>query len=107
MSWAIGYDNLWGRDIGYGVPATCDYPGCGAAIDRGLSHVCGGEPHGGESGCGLFFCERHQPFPWLGCERCAAGERPFDPTPDTPEWTNHKATHPSWEEWRGRHAGEE
>jgi len=28
MSWSIGYDNNWNRDIGYGVPAICDYPGC-------------------------------------------------------------------------------
>lgn len=42
MGWAIGYDTTWGRDIGYGVPATCDYPSCTEAIDRGLGYVCGG-----------------------------------------------------------------
>jgi hypothetical protein len=46
MSWAIGYDGRWKRDIGYGVPAYCDHPGCNEEIDRGLAHVCGGEPYG-------------------------------------------------------------
>ncbi len=44
MSWAVGFDETWQRDIGYGVPAYCDHPGCMAEIDRGLSYVCGGEP---------------------------------------------------------------
>jgi hypothetical protein len=52
MGWSIGFDTTWNRDIGYGVPAICDRPGCGEAIDRGLSFVCGGEPYGGEKGCG-------------------------------------------------------
>ena len=34
MGWSIGYDNTWNRDIGYGVPATCDHLGCAAEIDR-------------------------------------------------------------------------
>ncbi len=44
MGWSLGHDNRWGkfgRDIGYGVPAICDHPGCNAEIDRGLSYVCG------------------------------------------------------------------
>ena len=44
MGWSIGFDRRWNRDIGYGVPATCDQPGCGADIDRGLAFVCGGDP---------------------------------------------------------------
>jgi hypothetical protein len=56
MSWAVGFDSNWKRDIGYGVPATCDRPGCGTGIDRGLAYVCGGQPYGGEEGCGLYFC---------------------------------------------------
>lgn len=59
MSWAIGFDEKWQRDIGYGVPAYCDHPGCKAEIDRGLPYVCGGEPYGGSNGCGLYFCEKH------------------------------------------------
>jgi hypothetical protein len=59
MGWGIGYDEHWERDIGYGVPAECDHSDCEAQIDRGLSYVCGGEPYGGELGCGLFFCAEH------------------------------------------------
>jgi len=51
MSWAIGYDTRWQRDVGYGVPAWCDHPGCEAEIDRGLSYVCGNEPYGGDHEC--------------------------------------------------------
>lgn len=54
MGWSIGYDERWKRDIGYGVPATCDHPGCEEKIDRGLSCVCANQqPYGGEHGCGL------------------------------------------------------
>ena len=28
MSWAVGYDSKWQRDIGYGVPSICDHPKC-------------------------------------------------------------------------------
>ena len=103
MSWSIGYDSDHDRDIGYGVPAVCDHPGCNNEIDRGLSHVCGGEPYGGEHGCGLFFCEEHLFFddglPQL-CERCCDGGEPFDKKPDSIEWMEWKLTHPSWRRWR-------
>jgi hypothetical protein len=104
MGWSLGYDTNWQRDIGYGVPATCDHPGCGAKIDRGLSYVCGGEPYGGDAGCGLYFCDEHLPgrdknFRQL-CERCAKKRKPFKPTPDVKEWAHHKAAHPSWARWR-------
>lgn len=56
MGWAIGYDAQWQRDIGYGVTAYCDHPRCNKTIDRGLSYVCGGEPYGGERGCGITRC---------------------------------------------------
>jgi len=99
MGWAVGWDSNWERDVGYGVPGVCDYPGCGAKITRGLAHVCGGEPMGGDAGCGLFFCSEH-----LGagqrCERCIAGLRPFGATDDTPEWLEHKLSCPTWEPWR-------
>lgn len=102
MGWAVGYDSKWKRDIGYGVPATCDFPGCGAAINRGLAYVCGGEPYGGEHGCGLHFCEEHMLVggPRQQCERCAEEEPPFEPTPDTREWTEWKLTDDSWATWR-------
>jgi len=101
MSWSIGYDNRWKRDIGYGVPAWCDYPGCNEKIDRGLAHVCGGEPYGGEHGCGLYFCGKHQECgKHQLCERCASQQDSFEKTPDHPEWINHKLTDPSWKAWR-------
>lgn len=109
MGWSIGFDKRWGkygRDIGYGVPATCDHPGCGKEIDRGLSYVCGGDVYGGEHGCGLFFCGEHLTHEERDgalvplCERCAAEEMPFDPTPDTAEWVEWKLTDESWAKWR-------
>ena len=98
MSWAVGYDSKWKRDIGYGVPAKCDHPGCDAEIDRGLGYVCGDDVYGGVDGCGLFFCGKHL-FPML-CERCMKEEEPFEPTPDVQRWIEWKATDPSWEDWR-------
>lgn len=109
MGWSIGHDTRWGqfgRDIGYGVPATCDHPGCNAEIDRGLSYVCGSEPYGGEHGCGLHFCGSHLHFEDRGdecpqlCERCAAEAEPFEPTPDVKEWIDWKLTDGSWAKWR-------
>src|SRR5205085_3858697 len=105
MSWAIGFDTVWNRDIGYGVPATCDHPGCGALIDRGLSYVCGGEPLGGQHGCGLYFCSEHLMIAGRSreyaqvCCRCYAGRPPFTPTADRPEWIQHKLTDESWAPW--------
>ena len=108
MGWSVGYDPNWRRDIGYGVPAICDHPGCGAEIDRGLAYVCGGEPWGGDEGCGLFFCGLHRVY--LGnkpqCVRCFDGKEPFTPTPDTAEWIKHKLTDPTWQEWRDEHPDE-
>jgi hypothetical protein len=106
MGWSIGYDDKWQRDIGYGVPALCDHPGCTEEIDRGLSYVCGGEPYGGDRGCGLYFCEKHrlmsERLPML-CERCKARRKPFAAKPDHPEWIQWKLTDESWEEWRQEH----
>lgn len=106
MSWAVGYDSKWKRDIGYGVPAICDRPECGAAIDRGLAYACGGQPYGGEEGCGLFFCGEHMFISRdrpQQCERCAEDEQPFEPMPDTSEWMEWKLTDESWDVWRGEH----
>lgn len=108
MGYAVGYDSNHKRDIGYGVPAVCDHPGCNEQIDRGLSYVCGGQPYGGDAGCGLFFCGKHLAYydggPQL-CERCGEPEdpedvRPFDPKPDVQEWIDWKMTDASWAEWR-------
>jgi len=108
MGWSIGFDSNWNRDIGYGVPATCDHPGCGEKIDRGLGHVCGGQPHGGEHGCGLFFCGNHLYVsgPACQCERCRDRSDPFEPTPDTAEWNNWKLTDESWQKWRDENTEE-
>lgn len=109
MGWSMGFDERWGkfgRDIGYGVPATCDHPSCNKRIDRGLSYVCGGEPYGGDHGCGLFFCGKHltaedrgEDCPQL-CARCAAGEGHFDPKPDVKVWMRWKLKDGSWAAWR-------
>lgn len=109
MGWSIGYDESRKRDIGYGVPATCDHPGCGKAIDRGLAYVCASEqPHGGD-GCGLYFCGEHLHYHeelGMACERCCEGNTPFEPTPDTHEWVRWKLTDESWQLWRDEHPDE-
>lgn len=105
MGWSIGYDDNWQRDVGYGVPAICDEPDCATAIDRGLSYVCGGEPFGGERGCGLFFCSDHLPLGGL-CQRCADGGEPYKPKPDVPRWLKHKLRDASWWRWRNEHPDE-
>ncbi len=107
MSWAIGFDDNWNRDVGYSVPSVCDEPGCTAEIDRGLGYVCGSDPYGGEKGCGLYFCGKHLFFktsetarPIDVCVNCYEGKPPFEPKSDTKEWINHKLTDKSWQEWR-------
>lgn len=52
-----------GRNIGYGVRAVCDFPGCTTEIDRGMDYACGGS-HGtedlkGNPCCEGYFCEEH------------------------------------------------
>ena len=106
MGWSIGWDSRWKRDIGYGVPALCDHPGCDEEIDRGLAFVCGGEPYGGGTGCGLHFCASHlflkQSLPGQHCELCVSeqGEVWFKPKPDLLEWCLWKLTDDSWHAWR-------
>ena len=104
MSWAVGFDSHWQRDIGYGVPAYCDHPKCDKEIDRGLAYVCGGEPYGGDKGCGLYFCEGHVDFDHL-CARCRNRKPPYTPKSEHPTWVHHKATDPSWAVWRAEHTG--
>lgn len=59
MGWANCGTDSKGRPIGYAHDATCDHPGCEAAIDRGVSYACGGMH--GETGvsCEGYFCEEH------------------------------------------------
>ena len=100
MGWSISFDTNWQRDVGYAVPAYCDHPECNAEIDRGLAYVCCGEqPYGGERGCGLYFCSKHQD--WEGkCSRCRNRKPPFNPKPDHPQWIHWKLTDESWAAWR-------
>jgi hypothetical protein len=97
MGWSIGYDSGWERDIGYGVIAVCDYPGCDDRIDRGLSHVCGGEPYGGEH---LSYKDTDDGQSVQLCDRCCDDDEPFNPKPDALEWVKWKLTHDSWHQWR-------
>jgi hypothetical protein len=121
MGWALGFVD--GRDVGYGVPAWCELPGCNKKIDRGISFSCGGIP-GNEYGCGLFFCEDHLRYTPLDpedtehegetvpvCDPCAYRlKHPDDDwktwpdaypeKPDHPEWLKWKLTDDSWQEWR-------
>lgn len=107
MGWAIGYDENWKRDIGYGVPAFCDHPGCRREIDRGLSYVCAEqEPYGGNNGCGLFFCPEHAANGKNKCQRCVNKADPFEAKPDHPKWIEWKLTDISWEPWRNENPGE-
>jgi len=103
MGWSIGYDRRWGRFIGYGVPAYCDHPKCNAEIDRGLSYVCGGEPFGGERGCGLHFCCKHlhrsARLPQL-CRQCLGSyQTTYKPKPEHPLFAAHVLSDPSWAQW--------
>ncbi|HJQ00100.1 MAG TPA: hypothetical protein VJ851_00740 [Jatrophihabitans sp.] len=102
MGWAVGYDDNWQRDIGYGVPATCDQPDCSEAIDRGLGYVCGGEPYGGETGCGLYFCSEHGGG-MRDCHHVFKDDPEYKPSPDTSEWIDWKLTDESWAAWRAEH----
>lgn len=109
----MGYQcyEMNGRDQGYGVPAKCDHPGCNEDIDRGMGFACGGDPN---ENCGLFFCHKHKAHDidpeaeWTAdnrhtfsvCGRCKTGAEPFDPSPDTQEWIDHKMIDPTWDLWR-------
>ncbi len=108
MSWSIGFDTFWNRDIGYGVPAWCDHPDCKKQIHRGLSYVCGGEPYGGERGCGLYFCEKHLVLSARLsqiCARCKARRGHFKPKPEHPRWMKHVLKDDSWAKWRQENPG--
>lgn len=68
MGWSYGIVD--GREVGYGVDAECDVPGCGEVIDRGLAYRCGSAENliNGSPGCGAYVCDRHN---FMGtCEVC-------------------------------------
>ena len=59
MGWAYCGKDDRGREIGYGIIATCDQRGCDTVIDRGLGYCCGPMHGGEEGGCGRYFCGTH------------------------------------------------
>jgi hypothetical protein len=109
MGWSYG-ENSEGRDVGYGVPAYCDHAGCKAKIDRGLGYICGGEPGGGEYGCGMFVCSEHtyaNDKCLQLCRHCSDRRHTrLVPSPDHPEWMRWKLTDESWQQWRDENPAE-
>jgi hypothetical protein len=59
MGWGNCGTDSKGRPIGYYHEATCDHPGCGAEIHRGLAYVCGGMHGEDEHSCEGYFCTAH------------------------------------------------
>ncbi|MGV9278022.1 hypothetical protein [Streptomyces griseosporeus] len=57
------YRNGQQIDVGYGVPTTCEQPGCEEEIDRGLAYLCGDVHGGDENSCGGYFCGQHLYMP--------------------------------------------
>jgi hypothetical protein len=60
MGWMYCGTDVYGREIGYGIEATCDQRGCEERIDRGLGCVCG-TMHNGDhnNGCDRYYCDKH------------------------------------------------
>lgn len=59
MGWSHCGTDSNGREIGYSIEATCDFPGCSAQIHRGLAYACGGMHGIGEYDCDRYFCYEH------------------------------------------------
>jgi len=68
MGWAHCGPDEDGREMGYGVEAICDEPGCSEEIDRGLGHLCGDMHRDGQS-CNKYYCGTH--LGYKRCHRCA------------------------------------
>jgi hypothetical protein len=64
MGWAYCGKDGYGRQIGYGIRATCDRRGCHAVIDRGLAYCCGPMHGADDGGCGRYYCSDH--LGWYG-----------------------------------------
>jgi hypothetical protein len=77
MGWASG-TNVDGREVGYGILATCAQDGCAEEIDRGLYYACGDSARVFDStapGCGDHFCAEHLFFA-QGTQLCQGCLRP-------------------------------
>lgn len=59
MGWGNCGTDSNDRPIGYNHAATCDHPGCEAAIDRGLAYACGGMHGQNDGDCEGYFCYKH------------------------------------------------
>lgn len=76
MGWSYGIGPAGrhaGEEIGYGVDAICDEPGCDTRIDRGLAYACGDQHGSSDTSCGGYFCATHLYSTDIGqrCEPCA------------------------------------
>ncbi len=91
MGYSLG-QNYAGRDIGYGVPALCDAPGCNVEIDRGMDWQCDRTT----ISCAHFFCSKHRHT--HSCREFNRGK--LTPKPDIPKWVWWKMTAPSWQKYR-------
>src|SRR5688572_13248939 len=82
MGWSYGVTPE-GREVGYGVEATCDLDGCEATIDRGLGYLCGqmhGEQEDGR--CGGYFCMDHLYFGTRGQQCVTCNKHEGEPDTD-------------------------
>lgn len=102
MGYAVYWESTHNRFAGYGVPSQCEHPDCKVKINRGLGCLCGDEPGGGDTGCGLYFCCKHRNIASRGmrCERCEKRRKPFAAKPDTRLWMRHMLKDKSWRDWR-------
>jgi len=82
MSWSLGYDERWQRDVGYGVPAFCDAPGCNAQAQHcDLDHSVP-YPDGPSCQCNLGpKCRRHHRA------KQSPGWKVEQPAPGVIRWT--------------------
>ena len=95
MGYSIGYDSKWKRDIGYGVPAYCDHPGCDEEIDRGMGWQCESE----KCGCKKYYCATH-----LYSTKKHTHDAP--PVRWHPDWRDHVLSDASWAGWRRKNKAE-
>lgn len=106
MGWAYAGIDYYGREIGYGIVATCDVKGCQAVIDRGLGTICGDMHHGpfdDERGCGRYYCGVHLTGvgPRGGCSHYRA-KKPWGKTKCQLMWHNEPTPEmdPATKRWK-------